>query len=317
MPGAMNAHLTASFFDPTKCYIGGRWVAPAGGEYLDIENPSDGTVIGQIPRGKKADIDAAVAAAEAALKGEWGKMTAADRGRILTRIGRLVLERADELARWCERMTRLYRDTAMLERMAKTLLAKVESATELLRQSRARVSSLNASSAKQKAQIKQFEETIASLEAMVETQRTEIAALTQRVDSLRVANVAVTGERDSARDTVSALRKDANTVYYVVGTKDDLKKRGIIVEEGSKFLVFGRKALVPARKLDTTAFTAIDKWTNTEIALTAQKFRVISRHDASLIDAPRTPDGKVAGNLRITDPGQFWTTSKYLIIVEN
>ncbi|RYE09963.1 MAG: aldehyde dehydrogenase family protein [Hyphomicrobiales bacterium] len=95
----MNAHLTASFFDSTKCFIGGRWVAPASGDYLDIENPSDGTVIGKIPRGGKADIDAAVAAAEAALKGEWGKMTAADRGRVLSRIGRLVLERADELAR--------------------------------------------------------------------------------------------------------------------------------------------------------------------------------------------------------------------------
>ncbi len=87
------------FFDPSKCFIGGRWVAPAGGDYLDIENPSNGTIIGRIPRGTKADIDAAVAAARAALAGPWGKTPAAERGRILTRIGRLVLERADDLAR--------------------------------------------------------------------------------------------------------------------------------------------------------------------------------------------------------------------------
>ena len=54
------------FFDPSKCFIGGRWVAPAGGDYLPVENPSDGTTIGHIPRGTKADIDAAVAAARAA-----------------------------------------------------------------------------------------------------------------------------------------------------------------------------------------------------------------------------------------------------------
>ena len=95
----MNALLPPTFFDSTKCFIGGRWVAPAGGDYLDIENPSDGSVIGRIPRGGKADIDAAVAAARAALDGPWGKTPAAERGRILTRIGRLVLERADELAR--------------------------------------------------------------------------------------------------------------------------------------------------------------------------------------------------------------------------
>jgi aldehyde dehydrogenase (NAD+) len=87
------------FFDPSKCFIGGRWVAPAGGDTLPVENPSDGTVIGRIPRGQAADIDAAVAAARAALSGDWGRMPAAERGRILSRIGRLVLERVDDLAR--------------------------------------------------------------------------------------------------------------------------------------------------------------------------------------------------------------------------
>ena len=54
------------FFDPTKCFIGGKWVAPAGGEYLPIENPSTGETIGAIARGRAADVEAAVAAAQAA-----------------------------------------------------------------------------------------------------------------------------------------------------------------------------------------------------------------------------------------------------------
>eukprot|EP01036_Dinobryon_divergens_P038952 gene38952-biopygen30989 len=87
------------FFDPTKCFIGGRWVAPLGGDYLPVENPSDGTEFAKIPRGQKADIDAAVAAARAALDGPWGRTPAAERGRILTRIGQKVLERVDDLAR--------------------------------------------------------------------------------------------------------------------------------------------------------------------------------------------------------------------------
>ncbi|MDE2457212.1 MAG: aldehyde dehydrogenase family protein, partial [Burkholderiales bacterium] len=49
--------------------------------------------------GGAAEVDAAVQAAQAALDGEWGALTAAERGRLLTRIGALVLERADELAR--------------------------------------------------------------------------------------------------------------------------------------------------------------------------------------------------------------------------
>jgi aldehyde dehydrogenase (NAD+) len=87
------------FFDPTKCFIGGRWVAPQGGDYLPIENPSTGETIGQIARGKAADVDAAVAAAQAALAGAWGRTPAAERGRVLTRIGQKVLERVDDLAR--------------------------------------------------------------------------------------------------------------------------------------------------------------------------------------------------------------------------
>ena len=87
------------FFDPSKCFIDGRWIAPVGGDYLPVENPSDGTVIARIPRGQKADIDAAVAAARIALRGAWRKTPAAERGRILSRIGQKVLERADDLAR--------------------------------------------------------------------------------------------------------------------------------------------------------------------------------------------------------------------------
>ncbi|PCJ07159.1 MAG: aldehyde dehydrogenase [Rhodobacteraceae bacterium] len=86
------------WFDPTTCLIGGQWIAPASGETLALVNPSDGSAICQIARGGAADIDAAVQAAEAALNGDWGRMTALERGRILTRIGQLVLERVDQLA---------------------------------------------------------------------------------------------------------------------------------------------------------------------------------------------------------------------------
>ena len=87
------------FFETTKCYIGGRWIAPTGQELLPVEDPSTGEVITEIPRGREADIDAAVSAARAALAGTWGKTPAFERGRILTRMGQAVLARVDELAR--------------------------------------------------------------------------------------------------------------------------------------------------------------------------------------------------------------------------
>ncbi len=86
------------WFDPSLCLIGGQWLPPVRGETLDLINPSDGSTICAIARGGQADIDAAVAAAQAAREGEWGRMTALERGRLLTRLGQLVLERVDDLA---------------------------------------------------------------------------------------------------------------------------------------------------------------------------------------------------------------------------
>ena len=87
------------WFDATKCFINGEWVAPIGGEQLALTDPSTGVEIGSIARGKSADIDAAVAAAEDARHGEWGRMPAFEKGRILNRLGRLILTKTEELAR--------------------------------------------------------------------------------------------------------------------------------------------------------------------------------------------------------------------------
>ena len=86
------------WIDSTKVFINAEWVTPAGGETIAVENPSTGEVIGKIARGTPAEVDAAVSAANAALNGEWGRMTATQRGRILMKMSELVLKRAEELA---------------------------------------------------------------------------------------------------------------------------------------------------------------------------------------------------------------------------
>jgi aldehyde dehydrogenase (NAD+) len=76
--------------------IGGAWV-PAQAT-LALANPSTGEWLADIGRGDGTDIDAAVTAAHAARASDWGRMTALERGRILTRLGQLILTRVDDLA---------------------------------------------------------------------------------------------------------------------------------------------------------------------------------------------------------------------------
>jgi aldehyde dehydrogenase (NAD+) len=89
----------STWFPTDKCFIGGRWVEPQSGRRLPIEDPSRGITIGEIARGEAADIDAAVEAAERALGGEWGRLTATERGRLLLKLAELINARVEELAR--------------------------------------------------------------------------------------------------------------------------------------------------------------------------------------------------------------------------
>lgn len=80
------------------CLIGGRWVPADSGETLEVLCPSDGQAFTRIAAGGTAEIDAAVAAARKALDGPWGRMSATERGRILTRMAGLIEAEAGALA---------------------------------------------------------------------------------------------------------------------------------------------------------------------------------------------------------------------------
>ncbi|MCB1540184.1 MAG: aldehyde dehydrogenase family protein [Rhodoblastus sp.] len=78
-------------------YIGGRWTASSGS--ISVVNPSDGAVMTEIARGGAAEIDAAVQAGHAALQGEWGKLDAVSRGRLLMKFADLIRRDSEKLAK--------------------------------------------------------------------------------------------------------------------------------------------------------------------------------------------------------------------------
>lgn len=84
-------------FETDKILIAGEWRNAENNETIDVFNPSTGDILCKVARGSAKDIDDAVYAAQKALDGEWGKMTALERGRILTNIGEKIKEYEDEL----------------------------------------------------------------------------------------------------------------------------------------------------------------------------------------------------------------------------
>ena len=85
--------------DNFKNFIAGEWVAPTTGAYFENRNPADwNEVIGCFPRSGPDDVARAVAAAQRGFA-RWSKTPAPIRGDVLHRVGDLLVQRKDEIAR--------------------------------------------------------------------------------------------------------------------------------------------------------------------------------------------------------------------------
>jgi phenylacetaldehyde dehydrogenase len=84
---------------PRKLFINGQWVEAASGKSFETPNPATGRPLASVAEGDSEDIDRAVRAARTAFDdGPWGRLTPSERGRIIWRIGDLILAHAEELA---------------------------------------------------------------------------------------------------------------------------------------------------------------------------------------------------------------------------
>jgi aldehyde dehydrogenase (NAD+) len=79
--------------------INNEWIGPDSGHYFDALDPFSGEVWAKVPRGDARDVDKAAKAASAAMQGPWGQMSATDRGRLLYKLGALIEENAQSLAK--------------------------------------------------------------------------------------------------------------------------------------------------------------------------------------------------------------------------
>jgi aldehyde dehydrogenase (NAD+) len=85
--------------DQKHLFIDNEWRPAGSGKTVDVINPATEEVIAAVASADSADLDAAVAAARAALDGPWGQMSARERGRLVRRLGERLMVRADEVAR--------------------------------------------------------------------------------------------------------------------------------------------------------------------------------------------------------------------------
>lgn len=90
----------AAATEPAKgIFIDNEWRPSSSGRVIDVHAPAEGVAFAQIAAGNAKDIDLAVVAARRAYEsGAWGRLTAVERGRLLSRLGLKILDHAEELA---------------------------------------------------------------------------------------------------------------------------------------------------------------------------------------------------------------------------
>jgi hypothetical protein len=208
---------------------------------------------------------------------------------------------------------------AILKR-AQALNARVLQGEARLRTAMARVDSLSNENQAMKEQLGSFEQMIASLKGVVEQQKNDLLAISDSVTNLKAETTRLSSANAMLSDTVGALTTRENTVFYVVGTKQELLAQGLVAEEGgTRLLIFGKhgKSLVPARALDSSKFTAIDRRNELVIDLPNDKagYKIVSRQNPMYLDSQPDKDGKYHDQLVIRDPSSFWAASRYLIVV--
>ncbi len=147
---------------------------------------------------------------------------------------------------------------------------------------------------------------IAELDQNIEEQAKTIAALEARIDAL--------GQE------VAAARAAYSKAYYVIGTEDELLKKGVIVKEGGTNLLIKRvgRTLVPARELPTEVFTPIDTRDVHTIAIpdTTRRYQIVSRQSLDDAKVANRDGAYFRGPLEIPEAERFWSASRFLIIVQ-
>ncbi|HEX9581682.1 MAG TPA: hypothetical protein VF970_11315 [Gemmatimonadales bacterium] len=213
-----------------------------------------------------------------------------------------------------ESPTTALRDTVLWR--VRDVVTRVRQGEARLTESRRRIEALTHVSDSVKAQL---EQTVAQFQVTLDLQKQTVTELNDQLQAAQTQNVELSARTVALEDTVKTM----SVAYYVVGTKEELLQRGIVVEEGGSrvLFVFGKrgKTLQPARDLPVSEFIPIDARAVTQIPLPdpQAEYRIASRQSVEYLATPPDERGEFSGAaLDITAPERFWLPSKFLIIVK-
>lgn len=149
---------------------------------------------------------------------------------------------------------------------------------------------------------------IEELQAELAARNVRIQELDETVSGLTAQNQNLEAENAAKAETVSQQDKALNTAWFVFGTRKELKDQKILTNTG----LFKKGQVMQDSDVNKDYFTQIDIRTTKEIKLYSKGAEVLTSHPAGSYALEK--DDKDLLVLKILDPAQFWSISKYLVI---
>ncbi len=179
--------------------------------------------------------------------------------------------------------------------LIETLKKKVSNSNSKLAALVNQVNRLEADYKAQCERIQQMEEELAARDVVIEQQSTQISELSENVSNLTAENEQQTAE-------IAAQDKELNKAWFVFGTKKELKDNKIL--DGGEVL--------QNSNFNRNYFTEIDIRYVKEIQLQSKSAELLTNHPANSYELTKNAQGLY--ELHITNPSQFWSVSKYLVV---
>lgn len=195
----------------------------------------------------------------------------------------------------------------------RAVMARVDALVKRAQSTANQLAKANKNNAALRAQLASDSVMIADLNTTIQRQTGTINALASRVDSLN-------GVTKQLGESLASLEAQHNKAFYVIGSEDDLVKRGIVVREGGANLLFAHpgRTLQMSRTVDPEVFTAVDQRGTHEIPMpdSSHRYRVVSRQSLDYAAVDGRQEDSFVGNLKIAEPTKFWGPSRFLVIVQ-
>lgn len=186
----------------------------------------------------------------------------------------------------------------------------IQSIYDLMAKNKNRIGSLTAKLKDSKLKIAGMEEMITNLQNSLNLKDEEIADLKTKLEGLNVELSNLTTNYKSLEGENNAKQESLNTAYYAIGTKKELIEKKVISKEGG-FIGLGKSTKV-SEDFNRDYFTKINVEQMTNINIGAKKAKLLTSHPSS---SYKFVGEKPIERLEIKNTTEFWSASKYLVIV--